>query len=120
MLSMAMADPYRIVRFRPQVGRSEPAQPYSWGVLVDDPEARIEGIADPFGDPDGPRLITTGPSLSSKEAELGVPVAPSKIVCVGRNYREHAQELQNEVPKEPMLFLKPPSALVASGEPIVL
>lgn len=43
---------------------------------------------------------------------------PGKIVCVGRNYMEHARELGNEVPAEPLLFLKPPSAVVASGEPI--
>lgn len=48
-------------------------------------------------------------------AELLVPVTPSKIVCVGRNYREHAKELGNEVPTEPLLFLKPPSSLLASG-----
>ena len=45
---------------------------------------------------------------------------PSKIVCVGRNYREHAKELGNEVPPEPLLFLKPPSSLIANGQPIVL
>jgi 2-keto-4-pentenoate hydratase/2-oxohepta-3-ene-1,7-dioic acid hydratase in catechol pathway len=46
-------------------------------------------------------------------AELLPPVTPSKIVCVGRNYREHAQELGNEVPAEPLLFFKPPSSLLA-------
>jgi 2-keto-4-pentenoate hydratase/2-oxohepta-3-ene-1,7-dioic acid hydratase in catechol pathway len=45
---------------------------------------------------------------------------PSKIVCVGRNYVEHAKELGNEVPKEPLLFLKPPSSLSSEGKPIVL
>ncbi len=45
---------------------------------------------------------------------------PGKIVCVGRNYVEHARELGNEVPKEPLLFLKPPSAVVFDGEPILL
>ncbi|HEX6534310.1 MAG TPA: fumarylacetoacetate hydrolase family protein [Gemmatimonadaceae bacterium] len=45
---------------------------------------------------------------------------PGKIVCVGRNYAKHAKELGNEVPKEPLLFLKPPSSVIASGEPIVL
>jgi len=48
-------------------------------------------------------------------AELLAPVTPSKIVCVGRNYREHAKELGNEVPTEPVLFLKPPSSLLAPG-----
>jgi len=45
---------------------------------------------------------------------------PGKIVCVGRNYVDHAKELGNEVPKQPLLFLKPPSSVVAPGEPIVL
>jgi 2-keto-4-pentenoate hydratase/2-oxohepta-3-ene-1,7-dioic acid hydratase in catechol pathway len=49
------------------------------------------------------------------EASLMAPVRPSKIVCVGRNYREHASELGNEVPTEPLLFLKPPSSLLAPG-----
>ena len=42
-------------------------------------------------------------------------VVPSKILCVGRNYREHAAELGNEAPKEPLIFLKPPSSLLGSG-----
>ncbi len=45
---------------------------------------------------------------------------PGKIVCVGRNYREHAKELGNEVPKEPLLFLKPPSSVVHESEAIRL
>ena len=47
-------------------------------------------------------------------------ISPSKIVCVGRNYAAHARELGNEVPERPMLFFKPPSALLAGGQPIVL
>lgn len=47
-------------------------------------------------------------------------LTPSKIVCVGRNYLEHARELGNEVPKEPLIFLKPPSAVIGDGDPIVL
>jgi 2-keto-4-pentenoate hydratase/2-oxohepta-3-ene-1,7-dioic acid hydratase in catechol pathway len=49
-----------------------------------------------------------------------IPIRPSKIVCVGRNYVAHAKELGNEVPERPMLFLKPSSALIASGEAIEL
>lgn len=45
---------------------------------------------------------------------------PSKIVCVGRNYRAHAAELGNPLPSEPLFFLKPPSSLIADGEPIAL
>src|SRR6476619_1613818 len=47
-------------------------------------------------------------------------LSPSKIVCVGRNYAAHAKELGNEVPKEPLIFLKPPSSIVRNGESIRL
>ena len=54
------------------------------------------------------------------EAATHLPaLSPSKIVCVGRNYVEHAKELGNEVPTEPLLFLKPPSSLIGSGASIV-
>jgi 2-keto-4-pentenoate hydratase/2-oxohepta-3-ene-1,7-dioic acid hydratase in catechol pathway len=53
--------------------------------------------------------------LPLNDAELLPPVTPSKIVCVGRNYREHAQELGNEIPSNPVLFLKPPSSLLSPG-----
>ena len=49
------------------------------------------------------------------DAALLAPVEPSKIVCVGRNYREHAAELGHDIPKEPLLFFKPPSALNHPG-----
>ncbi len=45
---------------------------------------------------------------------------PGKIVCVGRNYAEHARELGNEVPVEPLLFLKPSTSIIGDGEPIVI
>jgi len=48
-------------------------------------------------------------------AALLPPVTPSKIICVGRNYREHAKELGNEIPTEPLLFFKPPSSLLNPG-----
>jgi len=47
-------------------------------------------------------------------------IHPTKIVCVGRNYLDHAKELGNELPKEPLLFLKPPSSLIDNGQPIRL
>jgi 2-keto-4-pentenoate hydratase/2-oxohepta-3-ene-1,7-dioic acid hydratase in catechol pathway len=53
--------------------------------------------------------------LALAEAVLLPPVSSSKIVCVGRNYREHAAELGNEVPAEPLIFFKPPSSLLAPG-----
>ena len=58
------------------------------------------------------------PHIALGEANLLAPVRPSKIVCIGRNYRAHAAELGNEVPQEPLLFLKPPSSLLAPGQPI--
>jgi len=57
---------------------------------------------------------------AAADVRLVAPVEPGKIVCVGRNYAAHAAEFGNEVPKEPLIFLKPPSAIIAPGEPIVL
>jgi 2-keto-4-pentenoate hydratase/2-oxohepta-3-ene-1,7-dioic acid hydratase in catechol pathway len=56
--------------------------------------------------------------LPLDQATLLPPVVPSKIVCIGRNYKEHAAELGNEVPKEPLLFLKTPSSLIAHKQAI--
>jgi 2-keto-4-pentenoate hydratase/2-oxohepta-3-ene-1,7-dioic acid hydratase in catechol pathway len=54
-------------------------------------------------------------AIPLEEAKLLAPVRPTKIVCVGRNYREHAAELGSEIPKEPLLFFKPNSALLDPG-----
>jgi 2-keto-4-pentenoate hydratase/2-oxohepta-3-ene-1,7-dioic acid hydratase in catechol pathway len=53
------------------------------------------------------------------QATLLAPVLPSKIICVGRNYRDHAAELNNEVPTEPLIFFKPPSSLLAPNGTII-
>ena len=53
--------------------------------------------------------------IALEEAGLAVPVRPSKIVCVGRNYREHAAELGHAIPTEPLLFFKPTTSLNAPG-----
>ena len=52
--------------------------------------------------------------------QLLAPVNPSKILCIGRNYRDHATELGNDIPIEPLLFLKPPSSLLAPGGTILM
>jgi 2-keto-4-pentenoate hydratase/2-oxohepta-3-ene-1,7-dioic acid hydratase in catechol pathway len=52
--------------------------------------------------------------------KIDFAITPSKIVCVGRNYSEHAKELGNEVPTSPLLFLKAPSAIIKSGDSIVI
>jgi 2-keto-4-pentenoate hydratase/2-oxohepta-3-ene-1,7-dioic acid hydratase in catechol pathway len=59
-------------------------------------------------------------SLTLEQVELLAPVTPSKVVCVGRNYREHAAELGNKMPEEPLLFLKPPSSVIATNDRVEL
>jgi 2-keto-4-pentenoate hydratase/2-oxohepta-3-ene-1,7-dioic acid hydratase in catechol pathway len=77
----------------------------------------------------GPVMIYGAPWIGWQRASPGpgvgdlpllAPVAPRKIVCVGRNYAAHAAELGNEVPKEPLIFLKPSSSIIGPDEPIVL
>ncbi|MGH9873989.1 MAG: fumarylacetoacetate hydrolase family protein [Pyrinomonadaceae bacterium] len=60
----------------------------------------------------------TDEAIPVSEVHFLAPVTPSKIVCVGRNYREHAAELGNKMPDEPLLFLKAPSAIIANGASI--
>lgn len=62
----------------------------------------------------------TSEALPLSETTLLAPLNPSKIVCVGRNYREHAAELGNKMPDEPLLFLKAPSAVIATEDRIEL
>jgi 2-keto-4-pentenoate hydratase/2-oxohepta-3-ene-1,7-dioic acid hydratase in catechol pathway len=62
----------------------------------------------------------TGRSFPLTSARLLAPVEPRKIVCVGRNYSAHAAELGNDVPKEPLIFLKPPTSIVGPSDAIVL
>jgi 2-keto-4-pentenoate hydratase/2-oxohepta-3-ene-1,7-dioic acid hydratase in catechol pathway len=71
------------------------------------------------GDPWGARK-RTGQKWPLSQIKFLPPSTPTKIVCVGRNYLDHAKELGNEVPKEPLIFLKPPSSVIAPEEPIVL
>lgn len=69
---------------------------------------------------EGFALPRTQYSIPLAEVKLLAPVTPSKIVCVGRNYREHAAELGNKMPEEPLLFLKAPSAVIGDGDTIEL
>jgi len=57
-------------------------------------------------------------NLPLEEVRLLAPVEPSKVVCIGRNYREHAKELNHPIPTEPLIFLKPPSSVIANGDEI--
>jgi 2-keto-4-pentenoate hydratase/2-oxohepta-3-ene-1,7-dioic acid hydratase in catechol pathway len=58
-------------------------------------------------------------SLSLSEVRLLAPVEPTKIVCIGRNYRDHAKELDHAIPTEPLVFLKPPSSIIGPGDEIL-
>lgn len=62
--------------------------------------------------------VEVGDAGALEGLELLAPAAPSKIVCVGRNYAAHARELGNALPEEPLLFLKPPSAVIGPGAAI--
>lgn len=72
---------------------------------------------------DGPLPIFSGEKSAPvplSSVTLLEPVRPSKILCVGRNYADHAKELGNPVPAEPLMFFKPPTSLIAQGDTIVL
>ncbi len=96
-------------------GRSGPA----FGLLR---EHRVYALQeDPFTMPIDPSAMATGALVGAVgEVELLAPCTPTKIVAVGRIYAEHAAELGNPVPTDPLLFLKPPSAVIGPGAPIVL
>jgi 2-keto-4-pentenoate hydratase/2-oxohepta-3-ene-1,7-dioic acid hydratase in catechol pathway len=59
-------------------------------------------------------------SLPVASVKLLAPAEPSKIICIGRNYAEHAKEQEAELPKVPLIFMKPPSAIIGTGDPIIL
>jgi 2-keto-4-pentenoate hydratase/2-oxohepta-3-ene-1,7-dioic acid hydratase in catechol pathway len=97
----------RIVRY--QMEMAEP----KFGWLLDERIGEIQGeIFGQYRRRDAKTLLA--------DVKLVSPCQPSKIVCVGRNYVEHAKELGNEVPKVPLIFLKPPSSIIANGETIFL
>lgn len=89
------------------------SQGAAYGQIEDGKIREISGV--PWG-----QWSQTSQTWHLGDVRLLAPVEPGKIVCVGRNYAAHAAELGNEVPKEPLIFLKPPSAIVGPGEPVVL
>lgn len=84
-----------------------------YGIIEDLSVREIYG--DPFGD-----WRRGGQAWPLDSVRLLPPVIPGKIVCVGRNYAEHAAELGNPIPIEPLLFLKPPSSVIGPEDPIIL
>ncbi len=97
----------RIVRY--QVKNDPPR--YGW--VLENKVGPIEG--DPFGE-----YRRLEADLPLESVRLLAPTRPSKIICLGRNYAEHAKEHNVEVPKVPLIFLKPPSAVLDPGGSIVL
>jgi len=69
---------------------------------------------------EGNTIISQSGGFPLEQARLLTPCTPTKIVCVGRNYAAHAAELGNEIPKQPLLFFKPPSAVIGPNDEIVL
>lgn len=73
-----------------------------------------------FVDPKNPKSVISPERFAPvSECRLVNPTQPSKIVCVGLNYRDHAEERKKPIPREPLIFLKPPSSLLAPEEPIL-
>ena len=97
----------RIVRY--QIGEEAPR--YGW--LHEDKIGEIEG--DLFG-----KYRRKEAKTPLTQVKLLAPSVPTKIVCVGRNYVEHAKELGNDVPKIPLIFMKPPSSIINPGDTIIL
>lgn len=95
--------------------------------------ARFSNGAEPrFGIVDGPELVvlkghplvagyqTTGERIPLKEVKLLAPAIPSKIVCIGKNFADHAAEIGEEITDEPLIFFKPSSAIIGHGDSIVI
>jgi len=84
----------------------------TYGLLEDDTVRLIDGT--PFKP-----FIPTEKIFPLEELRLHEPVVPSKVVAVGLNYRDHAEELGMEMPEEPLIFLKPPSAILGTNDDII-
>ena len=95
--------------------------------------ARFSNGSEPrFGIVDGPELVvlkghplvagyqTTGERIPLKELKLLAPTIPSKIVCIGKNFADHAAEIGEEITDEPLIFFKPSSSIVGHGDAIVI
>src|SRR5467141_2197515 len=103
----------KFCRFAIRDASSPSSDPPPYGMIEGDSILEIAGV--PWG-----QCSRSSRSVRLADAHLLAPVAPSKIVCVGRNYAAHAAEFGNELPKEPLIFLKPPSSIIGPQEAIVL
>ena len=104
----------RVVRFTPQPDAGLGSDPL-FGILEDDDQITIIS-----GDPIYHGIQKTAAKIELNKVRLLAPVIPrSKIVCVGKNYADHAAEMGSEVPAEPIIFLKPNTSVIGPGDTIV-
>jgi len=97
----------RIIRFQVK------DEPPSYGWIHEDKVGQFDG--DIYGE-----YRRQEAKIPLAEVRLLAPALPGKIICVGRNYAEHARELGNEIPKVPLIFLKPPSSIINPGDAVIL
>ncbi|MGC5021109.1 fumarylacetoacetate hydrolase family protein [Micromonospora sp. DT47] len=104
-----------------RIARFAHAKGMSFGVVEGEPEAGPQGltIAEIEGHPFG-QIQFSGARWALSDVRLLSPILPSKVVCVGRNYAEHAAEHGSEVPREPLLFLKPSTSVIGPRDAIRL
>lgn len=100
----------RFSSFDPAPPKNSPSR---WGLIEGEQIQEITG-------PPWSEWSRASQNYPLAKTRLLAPADPGKIVCVGRNYAAHAAELGNEVPKEPLIFLKPPSSIIGPDDPIVL
>jgi 2-keto-4-pentenoate hydratase/2-oxohepta-3-ene-1,7-dioic acid hydratase in catechol pathway len=98
------------VRFRDSAGNVRGGR---W--TVEDGEELVTAAAGPYG-----RISFGDETFSPDEVEILPPCEPTKIICTGLNYKDHAQEQDKELPDRPMLFLKPPNAVTSHGKRVTL
>jgi len=98
------------VRFRDSAGNVRGGR---W--TVEDGEPVVTAAAGPYG-----RIAFGDESFAPEEVDVLPPCEPTKIVCVGRNYADHADEMDNDVPDRPLLFLKPPNTVASHNKTVTL
>jgi 2-keto-4-pentenoate hydratase/2-oxohepta-3-ene-1,7-dioic acid hydratase in catechol pathway len=109
----------RVTTWRGRTAGESPGPDLRWEPIAD-PFVRARGRVEPC---DPASLLATASALGEPQPlsePLLAPCSPQTIFGIGRNYRAHAEELGNEVPETPLVFIKVPSCLIASGEPLAL
>jgi len=102
-----------------RIARYTTGEDPAYGIVEGEPGS--EFIAQVQGDPLYQPVVLTGESVRLADARLLAPVIPrSKVIGIGRNYADHAREMANEVPSDPLMFLIPNTAVVGPGDPVVM